>query len=176
MEKQELMELLEERFLKHMERHRDMEWERVKAALNKSDKLDILMKMEETGGEPDVVLETEDAYVFYDCSRESPMRRSVCYDEAALQARKKNKPKTSAEAIAKIIGAEIIDEKEYFHLQSLGDFDVKSQSWIATDREFREKGDALFGTKQHGRTFIYYNGAGSYYRVRGFRCKSTIEK
>ncbi len=177
MEQKELIGILETRFAQHTERHPDIKWDAVKDALEKSDKLEILIRMEETGGEVDVVQETESSYVFYDCAPESPIqRRSLCYDEAALQARKANKPESSAEKMAKEIGAEILNEEEYLFLQSKGEFDVKSQSWILVDEQFRKTGDALFGNKRNGRTFIYYNGVQSYYSNRGFRCKIEIGK
>lgn len=177
MNNQEFLQLLEKRFLEHPERHLGLKWQAVRDALSKNDKINILIRMEDSGGEVDVVQETDKAFWFFDCAKESPQeRRSVCYDEAALAARKEHKPQTSAEQMAREIGAEILDEEDYLYLQSLGDFDVKSQSWIQTELAFRQTGDALFGNKRHGRTFVYYNGAGSYYRTRGFRCKLEIEK
>jgi hypothetical protein len=54
--------------------------------------------MERTGGEPDVIGYDKDSdeYIFYDCSAESPKgRRSLCYDRAALDARRNLNLKTA---------------------------------------------------------------------------------
>ena len=175
MKKIEFIKLLEKRFNENMGRHPDMDWNKVQEALENSPNLDILLRMEEFGGEVDVVKKENERFIFFDCTAETPIcRRSLCYDEAALNARKNHKPRSSAEQMAKEIGAEILDEEDYLYLQSLGDFDVKTQSWIRVDDDFRKTGDALFANKRHGRTFIYYNGAQSYYGVRGFRCKVKI--
>ena len=175
MEKKAFIKTLEKRFGENMQHHSDLNWSDVQAALEKSDRVEILMRMEKMDGEPDVVGYKDGRFWFYDCSPESPTkRRSVCYDEAAWNAREENKPVSSAEKMAGEIGADILNEEDYLYLQGLGEFDVKSQSWILTDTGFRKKGDALFGSKCHGRTFIYCNGVQSYYRIRGFRCKIMI--
>ena len=175
MEKTDFMKILENRFLDNMQHHLDLKWSDVQTALEKSDNLAVLMRMEKMDGEPDVVGFENGKYRFYDCSVESPMkRRSVCYDERAWNARKEDKPISSAEKMAGEIGAEILNEEDYLYLQRLGEFDVKTQCWILTEEAFRKNGDALFGSKRHGRAFIYYNGVQSYYRVRGFRCKVLI--
>ena len=67
------------------------------------------------------------------------------------------------------MGIELLDEEQYFELQELGNFDMKTSSWVLTDSEIRNKGGALFGDSRYGRTFIYHNGAESYYSSRGFR-------
>ncbi len=128
--------------------------------------------MEETGGEPDVIgYDTKTGeYIFCDCSPESPKgRRSLCYDEAALKSRRENKPKGSALGMAKEIGIDLLDEMQYNNLQKLGEFDTKTSSWVVTSDDVRERGGALFGDSRYGRTFIYHNGAESYYAARGFR-------
>lgn len=163
---------LEARFAKNMKRHKMIEWEDVAARLAKSKKLPVLAAMEETGGEPDVVGfdKKTGEYIFYDCSAESPAgRRSLCYDREALNARKEHKPKNDAVTMAKEIGIEILTEEEYFFLQSLGDFDAKTSSWLKTDVELRALGGAIYGDFRYGRTFIGHNGAESYYAARGFR-------
>jgi hypothetical protein len=128
--------------------------------------------MEETGGEPDVVGIDKDTgeFIFYDCSPESPKgRRSVCFDRQALESRKKFKPKTSAEEMAKEMGVDVLTENQYFELQKLGEFDTKTSSWLKTPDEVRKLGGAIFGDNRFGRVFIYHNGAESYYGARGFR-------
>jgi hypothetical protein len=140
--------------------------------IKSSDKLWSLQIMEETGGEPDVVSydKKSDEYIFYDCSTESPKgRRSLCYDDAALKARKEHKPKDSAMAVATSMGIELLSEEQYHYLQTLGDFDTKTSSWLLTPEPIRKNGGAIFGDFRYQHTFIYHNGADSYYAARGFR-------
>jgi hypothetical protein len=128
--------------------------------------------MEATGGEPDVVDydDNTDEYIFYDCSAESPKgRRSICYDGEALQSRKENKPRSSALDMAADMGIELLTEEQYRHLQTIGDFDMKTSSWLKTPPEIRKLGGSIFGDFRYGRLFIYHNGAESYYAGRGFR-------
>ncbi len=172
-QQESLFDILKKRFEQHMQRHPDIKWEDVQQRLESNpDKAWSLNEMEETGGEPDVTgydAETGE-YIFCDCSPESPTgRRSLCYDEAALQSRKQNKPNGSALGMAKEMGIDVLDEAQYTHLQTLGVFDQKTSSWIVAPREIRERGGALFGDSRYGRTFIYHNGAESYYAARGFR-------
>ncbi|WP_304516726.1 DUF4256 domain-containing protein [Cecembia rubra] len=173
-EKEGLLEILESRFLKNMNRHPNLVWENIAERLKHSTpKLFSLYAMESTGGEPDVVSFNEETkeYLFMDCSAETPTgRRSVCYDQEALDSRKANKPHNSAQGMAESMGVKLLTEEEYFSLQTLGDFDTKTSSWLDTPADIRKKGGAIFGDKRFGRTFIYHNGADSYYAVRGFRC------
>ncbi|HPX25711.1 MAG TPA: DUF4256 domain-containing protein [Treponemataceae bacterium] len=167
-----LLEVLEKRFYEHKERHPDVEWNFVKSILTGQEKyLSVIQKMEETGGESDVVGNTEDGCLsIIDCSKETPSgRRSLCYDEEALQSRKKNKPADSAIHLAQEIGIEILDEEQYQYLQKYGCFDEKTSSWIKTPHDIRALGGALFCDRRYGRVFTYHNGAESYYSVRGFR-------
>ena len=168
-----LLETLRARFETHPERHPGMSWSAVEARLSSSPgKLRTLGEMERTGGEPDVVRHDPetDEYVFVDCSKQSPGgRRSVCYDQAALESRKKHKPATSAMAMASEMGVSLLSEDEYFELQRLGEFDTTTSSWLLTPPEVRERGGAIFGDFRFGRVFVYHNGAESYYAARGFR-------
>lgn len=161
-----------------MQRHPDLTWAEVQAKLeSQPEKLRSLEAMEGTGGEPDVIDDDPGSsqYVFCDCSPESPEgRRSLCYDQEALASRKQNKPRSSAVAMAAEMGVELLDEACYLKLQSLGDFDVKTSSWIATPAEVRRLGGALFGDKRFGRAFIYHNGAEAYYAARGFRAMLKV--
>ena len=169
----ELLSILKERFEKNMNRHKGLEWSKVQAKLqSKPEKLWSLNKMENTGGEPDVVAFDKDVgeYIFFDCCAESPKeRRSVCYDREALDSRKANKPRSSAMDLANEMGVEILDEQQYQELQKLGDFDNKTSSWLKTPTEVRKLGGAIFGDFRFGRVFVYHNGAESYYAARGFR-------
>ncbi|HEX6974582.1 MAG TPA: DUF4256 domain-containing protein [Vicinamibacterales bacterium] len=170
---QPLLATLEARFHANMSRHKGIEWAKVQSRLERaSGALQSLEKMEETGGEPDVI--GQDAktgrFLFVDCSAESPSgRRSICYDRAALDARKEHKPRTSAMEMAASMGVEILTEEEYRQLQTLGEFDTKTSSWVATPPEVRTLGGAIFCDRRYDRVFTYHNGAESYYAARGFR-------
>lgn len=171
-EREDLLDILEARFRKNMDRHKDLEWAKVREKLEKSEKLLSLREMEKTGGEPDVVGydENTDEYIFFDCSAESPRdRRSLCYDREALDSRKKNKPKNNAVEVAAAMGIELLTEEQYRELQKLGNFDTKTSSWVKTPSEIRELGGALFCDRRYNHTFLYHNGAQSYYAARGFR-------
>ncbi|MEP6873924.1 MAG: DUF4256 domain-containing protein [Burkholderiales bacterium] len=172
-ERDTLLGSLKARFDKNMPRHRDMTWAKVQATLEgKPDALKALQAMEATGGEPDVVGNNGEAtqFVFCDCSAESPIgRRSLCYDGAALEARKENKPKGSAEELAAAMGVNLLTEEQYRHLQTLGSFDLKTSSWVKTPQDVRALGGALFCDRRYGTVFVYHNGAESYYAARGFR-------
>lgn len=169
-----LIELLKNRFEKNSHRHKEIELPSVQTKLIKSpDKLWSLQEMENTGGEPDVVAydQQSEEYLFMDCSPETPKgRRSLCYDREALESRKDHPPKNSAIDIAIEMGVELLTEEQYHQLQKLGEFDLKTSSWLATPDEIRQLDGAIFADRRYGRVFVYHNGAQSYYAVRGFRC------
>ena len=168
-----MLTILKTRFQANMPRHPDMDWAAVeRRLLALPDALEALRRMEETGGEPDVIGFADDGehILFCDCARESPAgRRSLCYDEAALLARKKNPPAGSAERQARELGVPLLTEALYRRLQTLGEFDLKTSSWIATPETIRSKGGALFCERRYGEVFVFHNGADSYYSVRGWR-------
>ncbi|MFC4873188.1 DUF4256 domain-containing protein [Negadavirga shengliensis] len=170
---EELLNILKKRFEKNMNRHKGLNWSDIQKKLEANpDKLWSLDEMEITGGEPDVVGHDKKTgeYIFYDCSPESPKgRRSVCYDNEALESRKEHKPKNSALGMAAAMGIELLTEEEYRNLQKLGDFDTKTSSWVITPADVRELGGALFCDRRYGQVFLYHNGAESYYGARGFR-------
>jgi len=172
-QQERIINILKTRFEKNMQRHDGFDWSKVEAKLrSQPEKLWSLNEMEETGGEPDVVGydQQNNVYEFYDCSAESPAgRRSCCYDQEALDARKEHKPKYSAIGLAKEMGIEIITEEQYRKLQELGNFDLKTSSWVKTPVEIRELGGAIFCDKRYKTVFMYHNGAESYYAVRAFR-------
>lgn len=172
-EADELLGRLEARFEAHPQRHQGLAWAAVSARLaGRRDALKVLVAMERSGGEPDVVtLEPPGAHiVFCDCAAETPAgRRSLCYDRAALDARKEHKPHGSAVEMAAEIGVTLLTEAQYRMLQTLGEFDSKTSSWIATPPELRALGGALFCDRRYGRVFVYHNGVQSYYAARGFR-------
>jgi hypothetical protein len=174
----QLFNTLKARFEKHMSRHPEVKWEKVQARLEDSpDVLWSLNEMERTGGEPDVVSwnPKNGAVVFYDCSEESPKdRRSLCYDDAALKARKEHKPKDSAVNVAAAMGIELLTEDEYRQLQRIGTFDTKTSSWVLTPPVIRKLGGALFCDRRYDQVFLYHNGAESYYAGRGFRGRVSV--
>lgn len=169
----DLLNSLETRFKKNMHRHQDLSWDDVKERLLKSpEKCWSLNEMERTEGEPDVIGWDENTkeFIFVDCAAESPKgRRSICYDKAALDARKENKPVDSAVNMAINMGIELLDEAEYRDLQDIGVFDIKTSSWVKTPDKIRSLGGALFCDRRYNTVFTYHNGADSYYGVRGFR-------
>ena len=174
-EREELLSVLKERFEHNMRRHEALKWDDVQVRLEENaGKLWSLSEMEKTGGEPDVVALDEEMgeMVFYDCCAESPKgRRNVCYDREALEARKEHKPANSALDMAAAMGIDLLNEAEYRALQRLGEFDLKTSSWVLTPTKIRELGGALFCDRRYDTVFVYHNGASSYYGVRGFRGK-----
>lgn len=172
-QQEKLLKTLEARFAKNMNRHKGMKWADVEKKLKAANsKLPTLHAMEETGGEPDVVGfdKKSGKYIFFDCTPESPKgRRSVCFDEAARKSRKEHAPEQSAVGLADGMGIEILTEAEYRMLQKLGEFDMKTSSWIATPASIRKLGGALFSDRRYDTVFVYHNGADSYYAARGFR-------
>jgi hypothetical protein len=168
---EELLGILKTRFEKNMSRHKGLDWSKVQAKLEaNSEKLWSLSEMEKSGGEPDLVAYEKGEYVFFDCSAESPSgRRSLCYDRKALDSRKEHKPKNNAVDVAADMDIELLTEDEYRELQKLGEFDMKTSSWIKTGSEIRKLGGALFCDRRYDTVFVYHNGAESYYAARGFR-------
>jgi len=172
-EQKELIKTLKTRFEKNPKRHENIQWKDVQKKLESNpEKLWSLNKMERTDGEPDVVGydKKTDEYHFADCSAESPKgRRSLCYDRDALNSRKEHKPVNSAIDLANEIGIEILNEEQYRQLQTLGNFDLKTSSWVKTPDNIRKLGGAIFCDRRYNNVFLYHNGAESYYAARGFR-------
>jgi Protein of unknown function (DUF4256) len=172
-DRSELIQTLKNRFEQNKHRHKDITWDQVETRISKSmSALDVLYAMEATGGEPDVIGREKETgqILFCDCARESPAgRRSLCYDRAALDSRKQNKPQGCSSEAAAEIGIELLTEDQYRALQKLEEFDTKTSSWIKTPDDVRSLGGALFCDRRYGRVFVYHNGAESYYAARGFR-------
>ncbi len=172
-QRDDLHKALKARFEKHMNRHKGIEWAKVQARLDASpEKLRSLDEMESTGGEPDIVGHDRKTgkFIFCDCSAESPAgRRSVCYDREGLESRKEARPANTAIDMAATMGIELLTEDQYRELQKLGEFDLKTSSWVQTPPDIRKLGGALFCDRRYGKVFTYHNGAQSYYAARGFR-------
>ena len=172
-QREKLLKTLKTRFEKNMNRHKGIDWTKVAAKLEADPgKLWSLNEMEESGGEPDVIGHDKKSgeYIFYDCSPETPKgRRSICYDHEALASRKEHKPENSAVEMASEMGIELLSEEEYRELQKLGEFDLKTSSWVKTPANIRKLGGAVFCDRRYGQVFLYHNGAESYYGARGFR-------
>lgn len=168
-----LLKALKARFEKNIKRHSEINWNDVSLKLASNPyKMWTLHEMEQSGGEPDVTGfdEQNEKFIFTDCSPESPTgRRSLCYDPEALNSRKENKPISSALEVAAKMGVEILNEQQYRHLQTLGEFDLKTSSWLKTPSEIRQYGGAIFGDRRYNNVFTFHNGAESYYAARGFR-------
>jgi len=168
-----LFKVLQIRFENNMKRHEGLDWDKVQEKLEANpEKIWSLDEMERTEGEPDVVGydKKTNEYIFYDCSPESPKgRRSLCYDHTALEKRKENKPAGSAVNSAEEMGIELLNEEQYRALQQLGNFDLKTSSWILTPKNIRDLGGAVFADFRYNTVFVYHNGAESYYAARGFR-------
>ena len=174
-QREHLLSVLKTRFEKNPDRHKGLEWAKVKAKLDTPagvEKTWSISEMEKTGGEPDVVGydKKTDEYIFYDCSAESPKdRRSLCYDREALESRKEHKPKNNAIDLAAAMSIELLTEQQYRELQELGNFDTKTSSWVQTPPEIRKLGGAFFCDRRYNHVFLYHNGAESYYAARAFR-------
>ena len=173
MEQDTLLQTLKTRFDKNPKRHPNLDWDTIEEKLKSNPKkLRSLAKMEDTGGEPDIIGydQETDQYLFVDCTKETPAsRRSICYDYEAQESRKEHKPKNNAIDMANSIGIDLLTEEQYRHLQTLGTFDTKTSSWIKTPEAIRTLGGALFADFRYNQVFIYHNGAQSYYATRGFR-------
>ena len=176
--REELLDTFQVRFEKHMHQHKALVWDKVRVRLDaNADKLWSLHEMERTGGEPDAIGHDKKTgeYLFFDCALESPKgRTSVCYDREGLESRKENKPKNNAIEMATDMGIELLTEEQYRELQTLGEFDTKTSSWVETPADIRKLGGALFCDRRFGHIFVYHNGAQSYYSARGFRGSLSV--
>lgn len=172
-QRDELLNILKQRFEKNMNRHEGLSWTDVRSKLDaQPEKLWSLNEMEVTSGEPDIIGYDEETgeFLYVDCAAESPKaRRSLCYDLKAWESRKENKPQNNAMDVASEMGIELLTEDQYRRLQELGNFDLKTSSWIKTPEEIRKLGGALFCDRRYNKVFTYHNGAESYYAARGFR-------
>ena len=170
MTRENLMEILKNRFETNMQRHRSLTWDLVEEYFESDPSLiEKISAMEDTCGQPDVFV-LEDGIYFIDSAKESPEgRRSLCYDKEARENRKIRPALSSVEEMCEDMQVDLVDEKIYLLMQEIEDFDTKTTSWLKTDDDFRNQGGAIFANKHYGRTFFYYNKADSYFESRGFR-------
>ncbi len=174
-QREELLNILQVRFEKNMNRHNGLAWSKIQAKLEAHpEKLSSLHAMESTGGEPDVVGydKTTGEYIFYDCAAESPKgRRSICYDGEGQKEREKKGvyPAGNAVDLAAAMDIELLNEDQYRELQKLGEFDTKTESWLQSPEEIRRLGGAIFADRRYGQVFVFHNSAPSFYAARGFR-------
>lgn len=174
-EHEKLLRALKSRFEENMNRHKNLEWTKVRARLEANpEKLWSLSEMERTGGEPDVIGHDKKTgeYIFCDCSAETPKgRRNICYDRAGQEEREKKgvHPSGNAVDMAAAMGIELLTEEEYRKLQRLEEFDTKTSSWVKTPSDIRELGGAIFCDRRYGKVFVYHNSAPSFYSSRAFR-------
>lgn len=172
MKAEAILEVIKER----VNRHPNITWESIVTRLD-SKKLEALVWMEETQGEPDVFVLEDKRVVFMDANKETPLnRRSLCYDEKALIERQKNKPKGSVFGQINDKNLSLLNERLYRYLQSFKEIDTKTSSWLETPTSIRNLGGALFGDRRYNTVFVYHNGADSYYASRGFRCILYVDE
>jgi len=131
----ELFLTLETRFVEnsvHYKHQKGVKFIEVKKALEAHpDFMYSLSQMEKTGGFPDVIINEDDVFVFADCSRESPARRNINYDQSL--------------EMAKEFGVDMLTEEAYRIMQKIGIFDSNTWSWLSTPNEVRESGKAING-------------------------------
>jgi hypothetical protein len=132
------------------------------------EKLYTLQKLEETGGEPQVIGIDGDEFVFEDRCKESPSgRKSMSFDQSLAQAEE--------------FGADMQSPDAYKAMQKAGRYDLETWSWLKTDPEHLEKtcGAAMYG---HCHTWsgsdvvvIEYDSA-LYYHDYGWRASLRVKK
>jgi len=102
----------------HYKRPEGIDFAEVRSALEANSYLmDRLTYMEETGGEPDIIAVEKEAFVFADCSKESPSERR-CQNYYQAEAR------------ALGYGLELLSEEAYRAMQKNGKFDMNSFSYL----------------------------------------------
>jgi len=94
---------------------------------------------------------------------------TIASNDEALASRKEHKPAYSSVGLAGEMGIDLLTEEQYRELQKLGEFDVKTSSWVKTPDSIRKLGGAIFCDRRYDTVFTYHNGAESYYAARGFR-------
>ena len=178
-QKSKLFATLEARFKskpEHYKRIEGVDFADVKKALEANpEALYSLYKMEETGGEPDVLSVDINDYIFADFSKESPIgRRNCVYDKEA----EKDADGFNGNAVdmAKEFDIDLMSEGAYRAMQKKGAFDIESRSWLATPVDTRESGDALRGDRYGGAVGVRRNNAYRCDDSRGWRGVLRVRK
>jgi len=179
-QKEAILNTLQSRFEAHPERHKSVEWAKVKASLEAApEKLWTLQQMESTGGEPDVFMADKEEFVIGDCSAESPSgRRDIVFDREAEELLKKKYLNetcngNAADLVAKW-AAEFMDEEQYRNLQTMGGLDGNSWSWLKTPDDIRKTGEALNGLSSSTDVRVYGDAAHSHDGGGAFRCALRV--
>lgn len=177
-----LLANLESRFAKNRNLHPKLTWsEVVKVLQTHPEVLGSLQKLEETGGEPDVIGEDETGIMFGDCSRESPDgRRDMVFDAAAekdLQEKSQNEGYNgnAADRVAEW-GVKFMNVEQYTTLQKQIPIDVTTRSLLETPAENRKLGLALTGSRRGDETSILSLDAHTHRKDMGFRCVLKVNK
>lgn len=168
------IQAIKARFEGHSQRHEGISWEDLAIYLIQHlDQLAILLRMEAMGGEVDLLAHDQLPFAgptLLDCYQKAPKEReSLCYDQAARLGRKKFPPVSSVLEELAHLGSDLLTSDQYLAIQALLPLDEKGSSWLLTPPNIRELGGALFGDYRYQTSFIYHNGAESYYKGRGFR-------
>ncbi len=172
--KKPLIEILKSRFESHPERHGVIEWAEVEKALYaKPDKMAALKKMEESGGEPDVIGFNAylNSFMFVDCAYELPRgRKGLNFNEAS--------------AMAQEFGAELMERWQYLHLQDLGKFDLQKpeaddygfRTWLETSAKDLKSGNAMVGVRRGDSVSTEWFNANNSGLKYGLRCALKVPK
>lgn len=168
------IQAIKTRFEAYPQRHEGINWEDIATYLVQHlDQLAILLRMEATGGEVDLIAHDQLPFagpIFLDCYQKAPKEReSLCYDQAARLGRKKFPPASSVLEELAHLGSDLLTPDQYRAIQAHFPLDEKGSSWLLTPPAIRELRGALFGDYRYRTSFIYHNGAESYYKGRGFR-------
>lgn len=172
---------LKGRFEANMSRHEGIQWVDVQSSLEADlGKLWSLQQMETAGHVPDVYREDGGAYYLGTCSEETPAgegQRNIVYDaEAQALLQEGIICNGNAVDIVAAMGIDLMDETQYRHLQTLGNFDVQTWSWLKAPDAMRKSGDALYGCRQDEGVFVYQDDADYHLNYGGVRGWLRVSK
>lgn len=176
------------RFDAYPDRHKGVNWADVQASLEADPALLwSLNEMDAKGHAPDVYKEDGEAYYFGTCSEESPeTARNIVYDADAQAWLAANYPQEvcngNAVDIATAMGIDLMSEDHYRLLQTLGQFDANTWSYLKTPADVRkprnakESGLALYGDRYDGGVNVYQGSASDRGPFGAFRCSLRVPK